>query len=134
MTTSAPVSRRLDQVAIAMSGVCAVHCLLGPLLTVLAPAVLASLGVSDEVFHVLLLALVLPTSAGALALGCRRHRDGGVVALGALGLGALGLAVILGHDALGEPSERGFTLAGAVVVAAAHARNFQLCRRDRCHP
>jgi MerC mercury resistance protein len=90
-------------------------------------------GVPDDVFHVLMLALVLPTSAGALALGCRRHRDAPVVALGALGLAALGLAILAGHDALGEAGERLVTMGGALVVAAAHVRNFQLCRRDRCH-
>jgi len=134
MITVPPGSRRLDQVAIALSGACVVHCLLGPLLAILGPALLTSMGVPDEVFHVLLLALVLPTSAGALALGCRRHRDATVVALGAAGLATLGFAALAGHDALGEAGERLVTVSGALLVAAAHVRNFQLCRRDRCHP
>ena len=123
---------RLDQVAIAMSTMCAIHCLIGPILIVIAPALLATLGVSDAVFHRLLLALVLPASATALVLGCRRHKDRVVVTLGVLGLGALCAAALAGHDALGELGERLVTLAGAITLAAGHVRNFRLCRRDAC--
>jgi MerC mercury resistance protein len=126
-------SLRLDQVAIAMSGLCVVHCLAGPLLVVLAPAVLISFGVSDALFHRLLLLVVVPSSAVGLGLGCRRHRDRAVIGLGLLGLAALCLAAIAGHDLLGEAGERALTLAGAVVIATAHLRNFRLCRRSACH-
>jgi hypothetical protein len=128
-----PASLRLDRVAIAMSGLCVVHCLAGPLLVVLAPAVLVSFGVSDELFHRLLLLVVVPSSAVGLGLGCRRHKDRAVVGLGLLGLSALCLAAIVGHPTLGEEGERMLTLGGAVVIATAHRRNFRLCRRAACH-
>jgi hypothetical protein len=103
------------------------------MLVVLAPVVLVSFGVSDTAFHRLLLLLVLPSSALGLALGCRRHRDRTVAVLGLLGLCALCAAAGAGHDVLGEASERAITLGGAVVIAAAHVRNFRLCRRAVCH-
>ena len=109
------------------------HCLVGPLLVVLAPAALVSFGVSDTLFHRLLLLVVIPSSAAGLGLGCRRHKDRAVVALGLVGLSALCLAAIAGHPALGEEGERFLTLGGAVVIATAHLRNFRLCRRAACH-
>jgi hypothetical protein len=127
------LSLRLDRVAIALSGLCVVHCLVGPLLLALAPAMLISFGVSDVVFHRLLLLVVVPSSAVALGLGCRRHRDRSVIGLGLLGLSALGLAALVGHEVLGEVGERLLTLGGAVVIATAHLRNFRLCRRAACH-
>jgi hypothetical protein len=128
-----PLSLCLDRVAIAMSGLCVIHCLVGPVLLVLAPPMLISFGVSDVIFHRLLLLVVVPSSAVALGLGCRRHRDGSVIGLGLLGLSALGLAALYGHEVVGEGGERVLTLSGAMVIATAHLRNFRLCRREACH-
>jgi hypothetical protein len=111
---------------------CVAHCLVGPLLVVLAPAILGSLGFSDDVFHRLLLGLVLPSSAIGLALGCRRHQDRCVIGLGLLGFAVLCATAIAGHDMLGEAGERVVTVAGSLLIASAHIRNFRLCRHDIC--
>lgn len=125
-------SQRLDRLAIAASGICAVHCLLAPLAIVLTP-VLAVFGLSDEAFHRLLLFLVLPTSLVGLVLGCGHHRDPIVIVLGGLGASALGLAAVSGHALFGEMGEQAMVLAGGLVAASAHVRNFRLCRRHTCH-
>src|ERR1700675_457000 len=125
-------SQRLDQLAIAASGLCAAHCLLAPLVVVLTP-VLAVFGLSDEAFHRLLLVLVLPTSLIGLALGCGHHRDAAVITLGAVGVSTLILAAVSGHALFGEVGERLAVLAGGLASISAHVRNFRLCRRHTCH-
>jgi len=121
----------LDRVAIGLSGLCALHCLVMPIAIVLFPMVAASFG-SDERFHFGLAVLVLPSSALALVLGCRRHRDLAVLGLGLLGLSAfLGLA-LWGHDALGEVRERLASAGASALIALAHVRNYRLCRHDGC--
>lgn len=79
--TKATVQRPLDRLAIALAGLCLVHCLLTPIALVLFP-MLAATSVADEQFHTMLLWLVLPASLVALALGCRRHKDHLVISLG----------------------------------------------------
>lgn len=124
--------RRLDGLAIAASGLCAAHCLLAPLVVMLTP-VLHVFGLTDEAFHQLLLFVVLPTSVIGLTLGCRHHRDVVVIVLGAVGAPGLALVAVAGHEVLGEAGERVATVAGSLLAASAHVRNFRLCRRHPCH-
>jgi hypothetical protein len=86
----------------------------------------------DERFHLGLVVLVLPSSALGLILGCRRHRDAGVPALGALGLMALVIVGLWGHGLFGEAWERAATAGASASVALAHLRSYRLCRRDPC--
>ena len=120
-----------DRAAILISAACVVHCLLLPI-GVIAFPVLATSFLSEGTFHTVLLWVILPTSLFALALGCRRHRDPAVIALGASGLLLLALAVIAIHPTYGEGSERVASLVGSVALIAAHLRNQRLCRSD-CH-
>lgn len=121
----------MDRIAIGLSGVCALHCLIAPLALVALPAAAGAL-LGGEAFHLWLLALILPLSAAALTLGCRRHKDIAVMALGSAGLSILVLAASLGAGWLGEDGERLLTLAGSLTIIAGHMRNFRLCRQDAC--
>lgn len=126
MTQKASAS--LDRIAIGLSGLCAIHCAVTPMAVILFPVLSACVG-SDELFHALLLVLVVPSSVVALALGCRRHRDVRVLGLGTAGLAVLVVAVALGHV---EYWERRMTLGATALMVMAHARNYRLCRRDGC--
>src|SRR5919197_3593975 len=117
-----------DQVAIGLSGLCTIHCIITPVAVILFPTVSACVG-SDATFHALLLALVVPSSILALVLGCRRHRDRRVLGLGMGGLGLLVVAVSLGHI---EYWERPMTLGASALMVWAHARNYRLCASDSC--
>jgi hypothetical protein len=121
----------LDRLAIALAGLCLVHCLLTPLALVLFP-MLAATVVVDEHVHQLLVWLVLPASLVALALGCRRHKDRLVVTLGGLGLLTLLLIAMGGHAVFGEGGERWGTILGGMTMALGHLRNYRLCRRRAC--
>lgn len=120
-----------DRLAISLSTTCAVHCLFTPVLLAFVPALGASF-LADEYFHFALLGLVLPVSGYALTLGCRRHRDLSVIGLGIGGLACLVLTAIVGHKLFGEAGERVLTLLGAACLAAAHLRNYRLCRTTDC--
>jgi hypothetical protein len=121
-----------DRTAIALSALCVVHCLLLPVAIAMLPA-LAALGLDNEAFHGWMVVVVLPVSAIALVMGCRRHGRPGMLALGSMGLVILILAVVAGHEVLGETGERLTTVLGALLIAFSHYRNFILCQRaERC--
>lgn len=124
--------RLMDRMAISASALCMLHCLLTPLLLVAVPVISTTL-LADEAFHRLLVAFVLPTSLVALFLGCRRHKDRGVLVLGGLGLISLVLVALFGHDLLGETGERVATVISGAILAIGHLRNYRPCRQDGCH-
>ena len=122
----------LDKLAVSTSTFCAIHCLCLPIFLGFFPALGTTL-FGEELFHVLLLWLVIPLSLVALSLGCRRHRDVPVAAIGLAGLTSLILAATFGHSALGERGEQALTLIGAAMIALAHLRNYKLCRSSACN-
>jgi hypothetical protein len=142
----------LDSVAVGMSLLCAVHCLITPLVMVALPILSTTLW-SHQNFHLWMMLFVLPTTSFAIFLGCRKHKDKLVFVFGALGLSLLlGVAVYesfassglatagdtpCGHclsqgaDRLIDP--RILTnLLGGLLLVSGHVRNFHLCRRHRC--
>lgn len=121
----------LDRFSIGLSALCLLHCLAIPLLISMTPVV-ATFAFADESFHVALIALVVPTSALALGLGCRKHRGWGVVVIGLMGLGLLGTAAFAEAMGLGEIGETVLTVLGALVVASAHVLNYRACRACDC--
>lgn len=116
-----------DYASMSLAGICAVHCFLTPVALILFP-VMGSTFLFRETFHELMVLLVVPSSAAAVFLGCRRHKDTRVVGLGVCGLCLL-VAGAFGADGYLEPA---LTLAGAFVMVLGHARNFRLCRKDGC--
>lgn len=125
------VQQLLDRMAISASVLCLIHCLGMPLLLVALP-LLSSTFMAGEDFHRFLVVFVLPISVIALFIGCRRHKDRGVLVLGSLGLLGLVSTALFGHDLLGETGERAATVVSGVTSALGHLRNDRLCRQDGC--
>ena len=123
---------KFDKAAVGFSLLCVVHCLLTPVAIGMLPA-LGSTFVEDERFHYLLLFFVLPTSIFSLGLGCRRHGYFEILTLGVVGLILLFLIVLVGEEVLGETGEKISTVAGALIIALAHIRNFKACRDKNCN-
>ena len=121
------LQRLTDYASISLAGICAVHCFLTPVALILFP-VMGSAFLFRELFHELMLLLVIPSSSVAIFLGCRRHKDVYVAFLGVCGLCLL-VAGAFGADGYRETA---LTLAGAFVMLFGHARNFWLCDRDGC--
>ena len=116
---------RWDGVGIGLSGLCAVHCVLMPLVLALLPLWPIVETFAEWLHPVLALPVVLVTVA-ALQDGFRRHASTGVVLV--LGLGMLlVLLAALGHDVLGATGEVAMTLAGSSLLLAGHWLNGHVC-------
>ena len=121
------LQRLTDYASMSLAGICAVHCLLAPVALILFP-VMGSAFLFREIFHELMLLVVIPSSTAAIFLGCRRHKDVYVAFLGVCGLCLL-VAGAFGAEGYLETA---LTLAGVFVMLFGHARNFRLCGRDGC--
>ncbi|MDO6566980.1 MerC domain-containing protein [Alteromonas sp. 1_MG-2023] len=118
-----------DKAAIALSMLCVVHCLLLPVLLLLLPALAGALAFDDALFHKTLLFFVVPISVVALMMGYFYHRNHTMLLIGGVGLSLLILAVVLGHDILGEYGEVVLTVIGSSFIAFSHIRNLRLRRQ-----
>lgn len=146
----------IDHLAIGLAGLCAVHCLLTPILVIALPIVATSFFVHED-FHLWMILLVLPTTGFAIFMGCRKHKDKWVAAFSAVGLSVLIFALLqermeaheyhekVEHAAHCESCARDlaeepvpmhagawFNTFGGLFLAGAHVRNFRLCRKNRC--
>lgn len=117
-------NQRLDALAGMLSAACLVHCLMLPLLAAALPA-LSALAELPEGVHLILLLMAVPVSLLGLGRGWQVHRRVGPFAVGLGGLSLLGAGVLV-HDL-----ETSLTVAGALLLAAAHAANW-LARDHRC--
>lgn len=124
------LSRHFDQIAIALSAVCIVHCLAVPVVIAVLPIAAVSFG-DDQHFHALMLWLVVPTSLLGFGLGFRVHRRANLVVAGAVGVVIVAAAAIWGHDAWSENTEVTVSVVGSLVLGSAHWLNFRAVRR--CH-
>jgi hypothetical protein len=115
----------LDQIAVALSGLCLAHCLLLPLVVVTLPFV-GQFG--NEHLHAEVLFVVIPVSGAALYFGFRRHNHPGIVGSGFLALAILVFGATVAHSAWGLLADRMLTVAGSVLLAVTHYRNFRLSR------
>lgn len=135
-----------DKFAIFLSATCAIHCLLTPILIVFLP-IIGTTFFADANFHLWMLYLVIPTTAIAIFLGCKKHKDKIVITLSALGLLIVTISTIYqyslqadsgdcvicmsGGHSIANPLVWVNILAGAFLISA-HVRNYKLCRADNC--
>ena len=108
---------RLDRFAMALSGLCLVHCLA----TAVFLAALSSIGglMGSPIVHEVGLTLAMVLGAVALGRGVLEHGFMMPSAVGALGLGVMAGALTLPHDG----SEALYTLVGVGIVALGHRLN-----------
>ena len=121
----------LDKLAICGSALCAIHCLLSPVLLLFFP-LLGSVALFDEhTFHQVITGLLVPVSALALAVGYWRHQNYIVSILGGLALVMLVVLVMFGHDHLSELGEVISLLLLTAGLIGIHIRNYLLYRDHR---
>ncbi len=110
----------LDRSAIALSGLCLLHCLALPFALLLGPLLGTWLSESETQVHWVLLGLAIPISGVALWRGFARHRNMLTMLLGTSGL----VLMFLGAShLLGESLEIGLTVTGVSILLIAHVRN-----------
>lgn len=118
----------LDKAAVALSGLCLLHCLALPFVVVLLPFLNE---VAIDRWHAPMLLVVIPVSVFAFAVGFRRHGNRGVLAIGTAGMLLMLVGGTVGHYLMGLTTDRVLTIAGALVLAAAHYRNSRLSKHYR---
>ena len=112
----------LDRLAIALSGLCLVHCI-GTLLFVATMASAGSFLLAPE-FHEIGLGLALVIGTIALGHGILVHRRPLPLAIGAIGLAMMATALTLDHG-VGEAL---CTIVGVLLVATGHQLNRRALR------
>lgn len=113
------IRNRLDGLGMMLSGLCAVHCLLG-LVLVSVLGLGGGLLLAPEI-HRVGLALAVGIGVLTLGLGALRHGKLEPLLIGAGGIALMSLALITGHG----PAEAFLTIAGVGLVATAHIRNLR---------
>lgn len=101
----------LDSIAIGMSMLCAIHCLITPVLIVFLPILATTFWVHEN-FHLWMLFFVIPTTTAAVFMGCRQHKDRLIPILSAFGLLFLVAVVVF------ETANHSDTLASATTLNA----------------
>ncbi len=116
-----------DKIAVGLSGLCLLHCLLLPFVV----AILPFLGqFDDDHLHAEMLIFVIPVSVIALFVGYRRHGQIRIIVSGAAGLMILVLGAWVVHDLYGPIADRMTTVTGSLVLAFTHYQNFGLAKKD----
>ena len=117
MPPSAARTSRLDRIAIALSGICIVHCLASAIIIGLLATAGGLLG--SPLVHEVGLVLAMVLGSVALIRGIREHGFLLPSAVGALGLGLMGLALTMNHGR----EEVMVTIAGVLTLALGHQLN-----------
>jgi len=126
------ISNFTDRLAISLSALCVMHCLLTPLLIVFLPSIIA-VQLENEAFHRALLLMVIPTSVFSLLVGCKQHKHYRLLNIGLVGILFLVSATFMEGLSNGELLEKVLTVIGACVLAVGHYLNFRLCnKQDKC--
>ena len=113
---SIPTSR-LDRIAVALSGLCLVHCLATAVLLGLLSAAGGFLGA--PIIHEVGLSLAMMLGSVALVRGIIDHGFMMPSAIGGLGLGVMAGALTLPHDG----TEALYTVIGVMILALGHRLN-----------
>ena len=115
----------LDRIGIGISAFCLLQCLALPLALVFAP--IASAGLLDhELFHLVLLAVIIPVSLLAFGMGFMRHRNPRMWVPAAIGFALLIFAAVLeqGH-VVGPGWIAGLTSLGGLGLIIGHFLNLR---------
>jgi hypothetical protein len=122
-----------DRAAICVSAACLAQCLLLPVLVVTTP--LVSVGfLGNELFHLFLLAVVVPLSLLAFALGYRTHRTTSMLVPGLVGISLVVAAAVLEVAHISELTAAMLTSLGGVFLIAGHWLNLRQRRRACLRP
>jgi len=115
----------VESMAIAAAAACLAHCVALPVLVAALPA-LASVIPIPTSFHIAALVFAVPTTLFALSIGYRHHRRAFPLITGLAGLALLMIAVVVYER---TPGEAPVTMAGSLLIVAAHLSNWRLRRQ-----
>ncbi len=117
---------RLDKIGIFFSSVCAIHCLLAPLVVFTFPFLITS--VHSNWFHIVVAMFVVPVGLVAFHRGYKRHHDKRVLFLGWVGLGIITVASVIPHLWLHWLGHTAVMVTGSSFLILAHGINYKVCK------
>tara|TARA_R110002124_G_scaffold104973_2_gene255517 strand:+ start:1279 stop:1659 length:381 start_codon:yes stop_codon:yes gene_type:complete len=109
-----------DRIGIGLSGICAIHCLLVPVIVALLP-LWPAFGEFHEYTHLIFFIAIAPAVYLSLR---RRHKSPKITLLLILGLGIIFIAWYF-NEQLGEYGEAGITLIGSILLISGHWLNYK---------
>ena len=113
---------RLDRLGIVLSGLCALHCILGiVLISLFGLGGIAGEALLAPSIHRIGLAMALGVGVLTLGLGMLRHGRMEPLVIGTIGIAMMAGALLVPHG----PQEALLTIAGVALVATAHIRNLR---------
>ena len=120
-----------DRFAILLSGICAIHCIIFPLIAIFIPfltTIQHGNGLHEFWFHQFILIFILPISLVALYSGYRFHQKWLPITIAMIGLSILTLsALFAGHmlslHIIPHQAETFVTILGGIIHAAGHLYN-----------
>jgi hypothetical protein len=115
----------VESMAIAAAAACLAHCVALPVLVAALPALTSVIPIPTS-FHIAALIFAVPTTLFALWIGYRHHRRAFPLIAGLAGLALLMIAVVVYER---TPGEAPVTMAGSLLIVAAHLSNWRLRRQ-----
>lgn len=115
-----------DRWGILLSTLCAIHCMLTPLLLLSLPVLGAYF--DNEIVHIVMALFVVPVGVFAFWSGYRHHRKAYLLALGFVGLSLVGGAPILHDVGIEVVNPHFMTIVGSFLLIGAHILNRRACQ------
>lgn len=116
----------LDKIGLFLSALCALHCVLTPIIILSIP-MMARYYLGSPLFHLVMAIMIIPVGLAAFISGVRHHKNKRVLYYGVPGLLIIGLVPFLVHS-LGLPlNEVLLMLLGSYLLIRAHWINRRAC-------
>lgn len=129
-TTFVEKTENWDRWGIVLSSLCAIHCLITPIL-ILALPVLGGY-FESELVHIIMALFVVPVGVFAFWSGYKHHKKVSLLVMGLVGVSLVGGAPLV-HDFLHDLEfirEDVMTVLGSVILICAHLLNRRACQCD----
>ena len=129
-----------DRFAIALSSICAIHCIALPVVASLIPLLATSISHDNALhefwFHQFILIFILPVSIFALTAGYRCHKKITPIFVGAIGLVILAVMALFAENLISQQIISGLgetilIIFGGIIHAAGHILNVLATKAHR---
>lgn len=128
----------LDRLAISLSGICAIHCVIFPIIASLIPLISTTLRHGNTLhefwFHQFILIFIFPVSILAVISGFRCHRNIMPTIISLLGLTILVFTAVcaetlISNHTIPHATEAWLTIIGGIIHATGHMFNLIATRK-----
>jgi hypothetical protein len=121
-----------DRIGMGLSILCALHCLLTPLVILSIPFI-ARYYLDHPMFHIIMATTIIPVGLVAFGAGIRHHKNWMVLALGLPGLVLVSVTPYLVHILNMPLNEQILMVIGSVLLVWAHLLNRKSCQSCSIH-